>query len=525
MNWLNDKLGFAIWVYHHPANPHSRAAQAPRYRPSWIMLALHHGSGAALRFFGWTQRVAHLDAILPGPPKLDPAFLAQLTGRFGARCQTGGAIRLQHGRSETHFAPMPPDAVVFVRSTEDVIDVVNLCRAAKVSIVPFGAGTSIEGNALAARGGVCVDLSEMTRIVSLNPEDFDCTVEAGVRREELNLHLRDRGLFFPIDPGANATIGGMASTRASGTNAVRYGTMREAVLNLKVVTPDGKVITTARRARKSAAGYDLTRLFVGSEGTLGIITEITLRLHPIPETISAAVCGFETLHGAIDTVVQAIQLGIPLARVEILDDMQIRACNAWSKLDYPELTTLFFEFHGSPAGVAEQVALVGELAAANGGGEFRWSNLPEERARLWKARHEAYYAAVNLRPGAIGWSTDVCVPISRLPDCIKETKRDLEQASLPATIVGHVGDGNFHVIFPIDPASSDELAEVEAINERLVRRALDMGGTCTGEHGIGLGKRPWLVEELGEDVVDIMRLVKRAIDPDGLFNPDKIFAA
>jgi D-lactate dehydrogenase (cytochrome) len=349
----------------------------------------------------------------------------------------------------------------------------------------------------------------MNAILGVNAEDFDCTVQAGCRREELNLHLRDRGLFFPIDPGANATIGGMASTRASGTNAVRYGTMREAVLSLTVVTPDAKVIRTARRARKSAAGYDLTRLFVGAEGTLGIITEVTLRLHPIPETISSAVCGFETIAGAVDTVVQSIQLGVPLARVEILDDVQVRAVNAWSKLTLPEVTTLFFEFHGSPAGVAEQIATVRELAGANGGGEFEWSNLPEERARLWKARHEAYYAAVNLRPGAVGWSTDVCVPISRLPECIAETKRDLEAASLPATILGHVGDGNFHVIFSLDPNAPHEFAEAAAINARLVERAL--------------GKQEWLVAELG-DAVDVMRTLKRALDPTDLFNPGKIFS-
>ncbi len=467
----------------------------------------------------------HVDHSSAPHPGVDDAFLAALAARFGEQCQTGQAVRDQHGQSEAHFAPMPPDAVVFARSTQDVVDLVDLSRGAQVPIIAYGAGTSIEGHTLAVRGGVCVDLSEMTQIVAVNAEDFDCTVEAGVRREELNLHLRDQGLFFPIDPGANATIGGMAATRASGTNAVRYGTMREAVLSLKVVTPDGKVVVTSRRARKSAAGYDLTHLFVGSEGTLGIITEVTLRLHPIPETISSAVCGFATLRGAVDTVVQAIQLGIPLARVEILDDMQMRAVNLWSKLDYPEVTTLFFEFHGSPAGVAEQVEIVGELASANGGGDFRWSNLPEERAKLWKARHEAYYAAVNLRPNAVGWATDVCVPISRLPDCIEETKKDLATASLPATILGHVGDGNFHVVFSLDPDSAEELAEVEAINTRLVERALAMDGTCTGEHGIGLGKQPWLLRELGDDAVAMMRAIKAALDPDNLFNPGKIFSA
>jgi D-lactate dehydrogenase (cytochrome) len=464
-----------------------------------------------------------LHAPLPTRDPLDPAFVDRLRERFGERLHLTDAMREQHGRSEAHFATASPDAVVFARSTDDVVALVELCVAAGVPIVPFGAGTSIEGNALAIRGGVSVNLSEMNAILEVNAEDFDCTVQAGCRREELNLHLRDQGLFFPIDPGANATIGGMASTRASGTNAVRYGTMREAVMSVTVVTPDGRVIRTARRARKSAAGYDLTRLYVGSEGTLGIITEVCLRLHPIPELISSAVCGFDTLQGAVDTVVQSIQLGVPLARVEILDDMQIRAVNRWSKLDLPEVTTLFFEFHGSPPGVAEQVETVRELASANGGGEFGWSNLPEERARLWKARHEAYYAAVALRPGAVGWTTDVCVPISRLPECIAETKRDLAGTAIPATILGHVGDGNFHVIFAIDPQAPHEMEEVAAINARLVRRALAMDGTCTGEHGVGLGKQDWLVEELGE-AVEIMRSLKRALDPRDLFNPGKIFA-
>jgi D-lactate dehydrogenase (cytochrome) len=461
--------------------------------------------------------------VLPPRDPLDPAFLAALGERFGKRLHLSESVRTLHGSNEAHFALSLPDAVVFVHSTEDVVDLVKLCVPAGVPIVPFGAGTSIEGNAVPVRGGISVNLSEMDAIVAVRAEDFDCTVQAGCRREQLNEHLRDTGLFFPIDPGANATIGGMASTRASGTNAVRYGTMREAVLSLKVVTPDGTVITTARRARKSAAGYDLTRLYVGSEGTLGIITEVTLRLHPIPETISSAVCGFATLEGAVETVVQSIQCGVPLARVEILDDMQIKAVNAWSKLSLPEVTTLFFEFHGSPAGVAEQVELVSALAAENGGGEFAWSNLPEERAKLWKARHEAYYAAVALRPGAVGWTTDVCVPISRLPECILATKADLATASMPATILGHVGDGNFHVIFALDAANPDEWVEVKAINDRMVRRALDMDGTCTGEHGIGLGKQSWLVEELG-DAVDVMRTLKRAIDPKDLFNPGKIFS-
>ncbi|MEZ5655039.1 MAG: FAD-linked oxidase C-terminal domain-containing protein [Sphingobium sp.] len=460
---------------------------------------------------------------IEGRKPLPPGFLDRLAELFGERLQLGEAIRLQHGKSETHFTPVSPDAVVFPETTEEVVALVGLCQAEGIPVIPYGAGTSIEGNTIPVRGGVTVDLTRMNAILCVNMEDLDCAVQAGVTREQLNEHLRDMGLFFPIDPGANATIGGMASTRASGTNAVRYGTMRDAVLSLRVVTPDGRDIRTARRSRKSAAGYDLTRLMVGSEGTLGIVTEITLRLHGIPEVISSAVCGFDGLQGAVDTVVQAIQIGVPLARVEILDDLQMRAVNRWSKLDYPERNTLFFEFHGSAAHVEEQVSTVKELCAANGGGEFRWSNLPEERSRLWKARHEAYYATLGLRPGSIGWATDVCVPISRLVACITETKADLETASVPATILGHVGDGNFHVVFAIDPNAPEEMAEVEAINARLVERALSMDGTCTGEHGIGLGKQDWLVAELG-DAVDLMRAIKRALDPNDLFNPGKIFA-
>jgi D-lactate dehydrogenase (cytochrome) len=459
----------------------------------------------------------------PARPPLDEGFVASLRQRFGEALELGEGIRRQHGTSEAHFADSLPDAVVFAASTEEVADCVRLCVAAGVAIVPFGAGTSIEGNALPVNGGVSVNLARMNAILAVNAEDFDCTVQAGVRREELNVHLRHTGLFFPIDPGANATIGGMASTRASGTNAVRYGTMREAVLSLTVVTADGNVIRTATRARKSAAGYDLTRLFVGAEGTLGIITEVSLRLHPIPEQIMSAVCGFDSLQGAVDTVVQSIQCGVPLARVEILDDRQMAAVNRWSKLGLPEVTTLFFEFHGSPAGVAEQVETVATLAEANGGGAFAWSNQPEERAKLWKARHEAYYAAVGVRPGAVGWTTDVCVPISRLPECILATRADIDAGTVPASILGHVGDGNFHVIFAMDPASSTEFREVEAINGRLVERALAMDGTCTGEHGIGIGKQDWLVAELG-DAVDVMRTLKRALDPKNLMNPGKIFS-
>ena len=450
------------------------------------------------------------------------ALNSDLAARFGNRFTASEAIRKAHGHTLTWLENEPPDAVVFAESRDDVIDLVKLCARHDAPVVPFGVGTSLEGHVNAPHGGVSLDLTRMNAVTAVNADDLDCVVEPGVTRKQLNEHLRDSGLFFPIDPGADASLGGMAATRASGTNAVRYGTMREAVLALRVVTPDGRDIRTARRARKSAAGYDLTRLMIGAEGTLGIITEVTLRLHGVPEAISSAVCGFATLAGAVETVVQAIQMGVPLARVEILDDVQMRAVNRWSKLDYPELTTLFFEFHGSEASVAEQVATVSALAADNGGGAFAWSNLPEERSRLWKARHEAYYAALGLRPGCVGWPTDVCVPIGRLAECIGQTKQDLAGASIPAPILGHVGDGNFHVVFVIDPERPEELAEAEALNRRLIERALSMDGTCTGEHGVGLGKQDWLQTELGE-AVDLMRAITRALDPKDLFNPGKIF--
>jgi D-lactate dehydrogenase (cytochrome) len=450
------------------------------------------------------------------------SIIEKMKCQFEKSCELGEAVRRQHGESEAHYELVLPDAVLFPKSTEEVASMVDFCREHHVPIIPFGAGTSLEGNTLPIHGGVTIDLSNMNQIVEVNQSDFDCVVQAGVRREQLNEHLRDQGLFFPIDPGANATIGGMASTRASGTNAVRYGTMREAILALTVVTPDGKVIKTSARARKSAAGYDLTRLFIGSEGTLGIITEITLRLHGIPETISSAVCAFDSLKGAVDTVVETIQFGVPLARVELLDDEQIRAVNARSGTEYAEKNTLFFEFHGTEASVEEQVALTKELAGDNGGGDFKWSNLPEERATLWKARHEAYYAAVGVRKNAVGLTTDVCVPLGRLVECVTETKADLKNCSVPACIVGHVGDGNFHVIFSMLEGDDDEMTEVEEVNARLVKRAISMEGTCTGEHGIGIGKQEWLRLELG-DAVDVMRSIKQTIDPDNLFNPGKIF--
>ena len=453
---------------------------------------------------------------------LPPAFSEALTALFGARANFSGAVREQHGASESHFPTALPGAVVFPATTEEVVDLVKLCGAHGVPVVPFGAGTCMEGQTTPVAGGVSVDMSGMDAILEVNGADFDCTVQAGVRRHALNHDLRDHGLFFPIDPGADATIGGMASTRASGTNAVRYGTMREAVLSLRVVTPDGRDIRTARRARKSAAGYDLTRLFIGAEGTLGIITEITLRLHPIPEAILSATCPFETLEGAVNTVVESIQLGVPLARVELLDEVQVRAANQRSALGMAEQPTLFFEFHGSDRYVEEQVETVGAIAAGNGGGDFAWARQVEERNRLWRARHEAFYAAVGLRTGCVGWTTDVCVPISRLAECILETKAELAVSTIPAPIVGHVGDGNFHVIFVLDPTRPEEFAEAERLNRNLVERALRMEGTCTGEHGVGLGKQDWLRAELGE-AVDVMRMVKAALDPAGLFNPGKIF--
>ncbi|AGH50296.1 D-lactate dehydrogenase [Sphingomonas sp. MM-1] len=447
--------------------------------------------------------------------------LAALAELLGERFTRNAAIREQHGKAETYHAARTPDAVIFPRSTEEVAAAVAICARHAIPIIAYGAGTSLEGNITAIHGGVCFDMTSMNRIVTVNEADLDCTVEAGVTREALNLHLRDKGLFFPIDPGANATLGGMASTRASGTNAVRYGTMRENVLALKVVTPEGRIITTARRARKSAAGYDLTRLFVGSEGTLGIATEVTLRLYGIPETISAAVCPFESLQGAVDTVVQAIQLGVPMARIELLDDVQIDAVNRWAGTGLAVRNTLFFEFHGSEAHVREQVETVRAISADNGGGDFSWASTTEERNRLWKARHQAYYAALNLRPGSTGWSTDVCVPISRLAECIVATKADLAGIAMPAPIVGHVGDGNFHVTFVLDPERPEEFAEARRINARLVERALAMGGTCTGEHGVGLGKIDWLEAEHGE-AVELMRRIKRAIDPANIMNPGKI---
>ena len=455
------------------------------------------------------------------PNPVGPELISQLTELLGDRLSTKASVRDQHGHDESYHPTEPPDAVAFARTTEEVAAIVKLCAAHGAPIIPFGTGTSLEGGVAAVAGGVCIDLMDMNQVVRVSSPDLDCTVQSGVTRKQLNEHLRDTGLFFPIDPGADASIGGMAATRASGTNAVRYGTMRDSVLGLTVVLADGRIIHTGGRARKSAAGYDLTRLFVGSEGTLGVITEITLRLHGIPEAISAAVCAFPTIEDAVNTVIQTIQSGVPVARMELLDEVQMDASNRYSKLNYAVLPTLFFEFHGSSAAVAEQADTVRDIVGEFGGSDFQWATRPEERNRLWQARHDAYYAGLALCPGSRGMATDVCVPISRLADCISETKKDLADSSLLAPLVGHVGDGNFHLNCVLDPDDSDEVARADALHERMVLRALAMGGTCTGEHGGGYGKMRFLAAEHG-DAVATMRAIKLALDPDNRMNPGKV---
>ncbi|WP_118183511.1 FAD-binding oxidoreductase [Paraburkholderia phosphatilytica] len=453
-----------------------------------------------------------------------PALLAALQQAFGERVSTSEAVRAHHGRDESPFDPQLPDAVVFAQSTDDVCTAVALCAEHDVPVIPYGNGSSLEGHLLAIQGGVSIDLSAMNRVLSVNAEDLTVTVEPGISRKQLNEALRDTGLFFPIDPGADASIGGMTATRASGTNAVRYGTMRENVLGLTAVLADGRVIHTGSRARKSSAGYDLTRLFVGSEGTLGVITEITLRLYPQPEAVSAAVCAFPSMGDAVRAVIETIQIGVPIARVEFVDSLAIKAINRHSNLTLQESHTLFFEFHGTDASVKEQAELVQDLAAQNHGEGFEWATRPEERSRLWNARHNAYFAMLQLKPGCRAVTTDVCVPISRLAECVVETERDLLASPLPCPIVGHVGDGNFHVAILLDPDKPEELVEAERLNERIVQRALRMNGTCTGEHGVGLHKMGFLLEEHGEAAIDVMRSIKHALDPRNLMNPGKIFA-
>jgi len=457
-----------------------------------------------------------MNALLEG-------LLADLEALLGERLQTGGAVRAAHGHDESWHETQMPNAVAFVNSTQEVSDVVRLCSKARVPIIAFGMGTSLEGQVSAVEGGVTIDMSGMNRVLEVHAEDLDCCVEAGVTRKQLNSDLRDTGLFFPIDPGADASLGGMAATRASGTNAVRYGTMRENVLNVTAVLASGEIVSTGGRARKSAAGYDLTRLLIGSEGTLGIMTELTLRLHGIPEAVSGGICSFATVAGAVDAVIETIQSGLPIARIELLDEVQVKACNAYSKLTLDEVPLLLVEFHGTEASVTEQSNRFGQITKSHGGRDFKWTVDAEERAKLWEARHNAYYASLALEPGKKGMTTDVCVPISNLAQCLLETKADVDASFLTAPIVGHVGDGNFHLIMLMDPGNEKDVAEAKRIHDRMVTRALSLEGTCTGEHGIGLGKVDFLEAELGAGV-DVMRTLKRALDPHNILNPGKIFS-
>jgi D-lactate dehydrogenase (cytochrome) len=450
------------------------------------------------------------------------AVIAALAPRYGNRLSTSPSMREQHAHTTTWLGNQPPDAVVFPQSTEEVQDVVRLCAAHRVPVIAFGVGTSLEGQVNAPRGGICLDFRDMNRVLAVHAEDLDCVVEPGITRKQLNEHLRDRGLFFPIDPGADASLGGMAATRASGTNAVRYGTMKDNVLALKVVLASGEVMATARRAKKSSAGYDLTRLMVGAEGTLGVITELTLRLSGIPEAIASGVCPFPSVEAACNATIMTIQSGIPVARIELLDALQVRACNQYSKLDLPETPLLFVEFHGTDAGVAEQSERFGEIARELGGGPFDWATRAEDRTRLWQARHDAYWAARGLRPGAQAVASDVCVPISRLAECVTQTQRDVEASRLFAPVVGHVGDGNFHLSLMVDLADDDEVKRAKALLERLVERALAMDGTCTGEHGVGQGKMKYLLAEHGAPALGAMRAIKQALDPLDIMNPGKI---
>ena len=452
------------------------------------------------------------------------AFLEALKVRFGDQLSTAQAVREQHGRDESSFKAPPPTAVVFAESTADVADVVKLASQYAVPVIPFGAGSSLEGHLLAVQGGISLDVGRMNKLLSVNADDLTVTVQPGITRKQLNEAIKDTGLFFPIDPGADASIGGMSATRASGTNAVRYGTMRENVLALEVVTASGEVIRTGTRAKKSSAGYDLTRLMVGSEGTLGVITEITVKLYPLPEAVSAAICSFPSIEAAVRTTIQVIQLGVPIARVELIDVNTVRMVNAYAKLGLREEPMLLMEFHGSPAGVKEQAELVQEIASEFGGNAFEWASTPEERTRLWTARHNAYFAAIQSRPGCVAISTDTCVPISRLADCLLDSVAETDASGIPYFLVGHVGDGNFHFGYLIDPNDPQEREVAEGLNHKLVERALRLEGTCTGEHGVGLHKMDFLVTETGAGAVDMMRTIKRALDPQNIMNPGKIFA-
>ena len=452
------------------------------------------------------------------------ALIDALKARFGEQCSTALVVREQHGRDESSFQVPPPAAVVFAQSTADVADAVRLASQFEVPVIPFGVGSSLEGHLLAVQGGISLDVSRMNQVLSVNAEDLTVTVQPGITRKQLNEEIKSTGLFFPIDPGADATIGGMTATRASGTNAVRYGTMRENVLALEVVTASGEVIRTGTHAKKSSAGYDLTRLMVGSEGTLGVITEITVRLYPLPEAVSAAICSFPSIEAAVRTTIQTIQLGVPIARVELIDHNTVRMVNQYSKLSLREEPMLLMEFHGSPTSVKEQAETVQEIASEFGGNAFEWASTPEERTRLWTARHNAYFAAVQSRPGCKAISTDTCVPISRLADCLLDSVAETDASGIPYFLVGHVGDGNFHFGYLINPDDADERAKAEELNHKLVTRALQLGGTCTGEHGVGLHKMGFLLDETGAGAVDMMRTIKRALDPKNILNPGKIFA-
>jgi D-lactate dehydrogenase (cytochrome) len=455
---------------------------------------------------------------------LSAALLREMERAFGPRFTTSAAECLQHGRDESAFPPMPPDAVLYAASTAEVAQAVRLCAVHRVPVIAFGVGSSVEGHVLAVNGGLCIDLSRMDAVLDIRPQDLSATAQAGVTRERLNAALRGSGFFFSVDPGANASLGGMVATAASGTNPVRYGPMRDNVLGLTVVMADGSVVRTARRARKSSAGYCLTQLFAGSEGTLGIITEVTVRLHPQPEAVAAAVVHFPGVREAVDTVIEAMQLGVPLARAEMLDALTIRAINAHSRTTLAEKPTLFLEFCGSQAQVAEQGEVLRTLAAEHGGGELAWATRPEERTRLWTPRHHAYFACLQLRPGSRSFTTDACVPLSALAECIAETVADIEASGLIAPVFGHVGDGNFHCLLLVDPADAKEVAIAQALSERLVHRAIGFDGTCTGEHGIGMGKTRYLEEEHGAPAVAVMRRIKQALDPLGILNPGKVAA-
>ncbi len=460
----------------------------------------------------------HPAANLPNRESL----IEQLRSILNERVSTSTSVLEQHGHGESWHPVQAPDAVCFAQSTEEVVAIVKLCAETATPVIAFGTGTSLEGQVQAVNGGICIDLTQMNQILEVGNEDMDCRVQAGVTRRQLNQHLRDTGLFFPIDPGADTSIGGMAATRASGTNAVRYGTMRENVLGLTVVTASGDIIKTGTRARKSAAGYDLTRLFVGSEGTLGVIAEVSLRLYGLAEAISAAIVNFPDVRSAAEATIQTIQMGIPMARIEIVDSAYMKAINAYSKTDYPELDTLFLEFHGTRAGVAEQVKMFNEISQDFGATGFQWAEKEEDRNRLWRARHDAYYAGLAVYPGYLGYVTDICVPISRLADCIAETQADIAASGLFAPVIGHVGDGNFHSTIFIDPEDDEMLAKALELDHRMVQRALDMGGTCTGEHGIGMGKLKHMRNEHGDGAVDVMKAIKAALDPQNIMNPGKV---